>query len=127
MVAAAAVTAVMVEATVRMTMAEVTAKVAGSDNNQLKAAAEEMTAVATANGGCDGNNNDNNKLKAKAALAVMATAMATATAIGGPAGEFPANIFYPSRIPKKNPSANNHKKPQKTSGQRTDGGDAGDR
>jgi hypothetical protein len=23
--------------------------------------------------------------------------------VGGPAGEFPANIFYPSRIPKKNP------------------------
>ena len=45
------------------------------------------------------------------------------TKVGGPAGEFPANIFYPSRIPKKNPSANNHKKPQKTSGQRTDGGE----
>ncbi len=42
--------------------------------------------------------------------------------VGGPAGEFPANIFYPSRIPKKNPSANNHKK-QKTSGRRTDGGE----
>jgi hypothetical protein len=33
--------------------------------------------------------------------------------LGGPAGEFPANILYPS---KKNPSANNHKKTQKTSG-----------
>ncbi len=33
-----------------------------------------------------------------------------AVELGGPAGEFLANIFYPSRIPKKNPSANNHKK-----------------
>ncbi len=52
-----------------------------SDNNQLKAAAEETTAAETANGGYDGDDNDdNNQLKAKAASEMMATATATATA-----------------------------------------------
>ncbi len=43
--------------------------------------------------------------------------------LGGPAGEFPANIFEPGKISEKVSRANNNKKQAETSGPRTDGGE----
>jgi hypothetical protein len=43
--------------------------------------------------------------------------------IGGPAGEFPANIFEPGKISEKVSRANNNKKQAETSGPRTDRGE----
>ena len=63
------------------TTAAMTAKVVGSDTNQLKVAGEETMAAGTANGSCVGNNNkDNSQLEAEVESAAMATVTATATA-----------------------------------------------
>jgi len=43
--------------------------------------------------------------------------------IGGPAGDFPANIFEPGKISEKVSRANNNKKQAETSGPRSDGGE----
>jgi len=43
--------------------------------------------------------------------------------VGGPVGEFPANIFEPAKISEKILRANNNKKEAETSGPRTDGGE----